>query len=102
MVTNPEDDWDEGVVCVWHPHDARSSHAGIIPAGTRPHRRITSRRPFLGLSLGTPLCRCPQTDSLPVEPPAWSPMDPGRGYQGLLRSRIVIPLLETDLLDLPR
>ena len=66
------------------PTMARSSHAGIILAGTRSHRGITSRRPFLWLSAGTPLCRCPGTDSLPVEPSARSPMDSGRGHQSLL------------------
>ena len=24
MVTNPEDDWDEGVVCLWHPDPQRA------------------------------------------------------------------------------
>src|SRR5437868_5517499 len=32
----------------------------------------------------------------------WNKMAHRRGYQRMLRSRIVIPLLETNLLDLPR
>ena len=37
-------------------HDDRSGHASTLLAGTRPHRGITSRWPFLWLSAGTPLC----------------------------------------------
>ncbi len=84
------------------PHDDRSGHAGTLPAWTRPHRGNPGRRPFLWLSAETPLCRCPGAMSSPLEQSSRPRMDPRRGHQSLLRSRIVIPLLETDRPDLPR
>ena len=40
-------------------HHGRSSHAGPLLARSRSHRGNAGRRPFLRLSAGTPLCRCP-------------------------------------------
>ena len=65
-------------------HDGRSGHASTPLAGPRSHRGISSRRPFLWLSAGTPLCRCAGSDSSLVEPSAWSRMDSRRGHQSLL------------------
>ena len=53
-------------------HDDRSGHASTPLARSRSHRGISSRRPFLWLSAGTPLCRCHGTDSYRVEPSARS------------------------------
>ena len=41
------------------PHHGRSSHAGPVPAWPRSHRGDPGRRPFLRLSAGALLCRCP-------------------------------------------
>ena len=65
-------------------HDDRPGHASIILAGSRSHRGISSRRPFLWLSTGTPLCRCPGTISCLLGQSARSTMDSGRGHQSLL------------------
>ncbi len=37
-------------------HDDRPGHASIILAGSRSHRGVSSRWPFLWLSVGAPLC----------------------------------------------
>ena len=65
-------------------HDDRSGHASTILARPRSHRGIPSRRPFLWLSTGTSLCRCPGTISYLVEQSARSTMDSRRGHQSLL------------------
>ena len=53
-------------------HHGRSSHASTPLARSRSHRGISSRRPFLWLSAGTPLCRCDGSDPYPVESSARS------------------------------
>src|SRR5208282_802742 len=65
-------------------HDDRPGHASTLLAGSRSHRGIASRRPFLRLSAGTPLCRCPETSPYLVESSARSTMDSRRGHQSLL------------------
>ena len=55
-------------------HDDRPSHAGPLPAGPRSHRGDPSRSPFLWLSTGTLLRRCPGSMSQdPARPhgPNW-------------------------------
>ena len=65
-------------------HHVRSSYASIILAWSRSHCKISSRRPFLWLSPGTPLCRCPGTISYCLGQSERSRMDSGGGHQSLL------------------
>ena len=65
-------------------HHGRSSHAGSVSARPRSHRGDPGRRPFLWLSAGTPLCRCPGRNVTNPERSARSELDFGRGYQSLL------------------
>src|SRR5262245_44971561 len=100
MVTNPQGGGDERVVRCGYPHNGRSGDAGPLPARPRSHCRNLGRRPFLRLSVGAMLCRCPGAMSQDLERSIRTTMDLRGGYQRMLRERILILLLKTQLLDL--